>query len=75
MDLLEAAVLILHHVPSGQEKLLRLYADQKERFSNYLRQEIVAVFYFIWGKIIERHRKHDRQRGTSQVTVISQSEL
>lgn len=39
-----------------------LYWFQKEMFSNYLRQEIIAVFYFIWEKIIEKHRKHYRRK-------------
>jgi hypothetical protein len=34
----------------------------EKKSNNYLRQEIIAVFVFIWRKKIQNHRKHYRQR-------------
>lgn len=55
MNLLDAAVLDLYYVNSSQENcpLLRLWTDfrgkKKKKSSNYLRQEIIAVFcFYLW---------------------------
>lgn len=79
MNLRDAAVLNLYYVNSSQENcpLLRLWTDfrgKKKKSSNYLRQEIIAVFVFICGKKIRNHQKHSRRRRTSPMIIISQSE-